>query len=331
VPIPELHTQRERGLAHTEVSMRFATTLSTAAVLAALAASEAAAHGYVGQRFFPATIATEDPFVADELSLPTVSVIPDPDREDEPLRRETDVSLEVDKRILPNLGIGIGETWTHRHRRGTGDVSGFGNLEVGAKYNFLANAPHELLLSVGLDAEVGGSGQASVGADPFSTISPGLLFGKGFGDLPETLGLLRPFAVTGTLGFAFPTEGKTRGEDGAFERNPNVFETGIALEYSVPYLQASVRDIGLRWPFNRLIPLVELGLETGLDRGEGGHTTGTVQPGILWTGTYFQLGAEAVIPLNRDSGRAVGAVVQLHFYLDDLFPRSVGKPLFGGR
>ncbi len=31
------------------------------------------AHGFAGQRFFPATIATEDPFVADELSLPTVS------------------------------------------------------------------------------------------------------------------------------------------------------------------------------------------------------------------------------------------------------------------
>ena len=43
------------------------------AVLAALVASDAAqAHGVVGSRFFPATIATDDPFAADELALPTI-------------------------------------------------------------------------------------------------------------------------------------------------------------------------------------------------------------------------------------------------------------------
>src|SRR5689334_10300576 len=36
-------------------------------------ASPAVAHGVVGQRFFPATLTTDDPFVADELSLPTVT------------------------------------------------------------------------------------------------------------------------------------------------------------------------------------------------------------------------------------------------------------------
>src|SRR5260370_30698169 len=29
------------------------------------------AHGFAGERFFPDTISTDDPFVADELSLPT--------------------------------------------------------------------------------------------------------------------------------------------------------------------------------------------------------------------------------------------------------------------
>jgi hypothetical protein len=46
----------------------------TLGVLAsALLASNAFAHGVAGKRFFPATLATDDPFVADELSLPTVS------------------------------------------------------------------------------------------------------------------------------------------------------------------------------------------------------------------------------------------------------------------
>ena len=44
--------------------------------LAGFAASfttDAFAHCFVGARFFPATLATDDPCVADEMSLPTVA------------------------------------------------------------------------------------------------------------------------------------------------------------------------------------------------------------------------------------------------------------------
>ena len=36
------------------------------------AAASAHAHGLAGKRFFPSTLTIDDPFVADELSLPTV-------------------------------------------------------------------------------------------------------------------------------------------------------------------------------------------------------------------------------------------------------------------
>jgi hypothetical protein len=45
-------------------------------VLTVLSASSALAHGTAGERFFPATILTDDPFVADEISLPQVTVNP---------------------------------------------------------------------------------------------------------------------------------------------------------------------------------------------------------------------------------------------------------------
>jgi len=41
-------------------------------------------------------------------------------------------------------------------------------------------------------------------------------------------------------------------------------------------LQEQVKDIGLRAPFNRLIPLIEFSFETALNRGEEGQTTGTM-------------------------------------------------------
>jgi hypothetical protein len=38
-----------------------------------------------------------------------------------------------------------------------------------------------------------------------------------------------------------------------------------------------------------------------------------------------------MIPVNSRTGSDVGFIVQLHFYLDDLFPHSLGRPLFGGK
>ena len=49
---------------------------AAAAVTLLSASSGALAHGMAGERFFPATILTDDPFVADEISLPQVSLQP---------------------------------------------------------------------------------------------------------------------------------------------------------------------------------------------------------------------------------------------------------------
>src|SRR5438105_4306650 len=159
-------------------------------------------------------------------------------------------------------------------------------------------------------------------------------------DFSEGLRFLKPLALTGLAGITIPTSASTRSVtidelSGArsvdVERHPDVMEWGFALEYSVIYLESQVQDMHLRAPFDRLIPLVEFALETPLNRGARGQTTGTVNPGIIWSGKYFQVGAEAVIPINSRTGNDVGFIAQLHFYLDDLFPHSIGRLLFGGR
>jgi len=47
----------------------FCRGLAVAAAAALLPAAEAGAHGFAGDRFFPATILTDDPFVASEMSI----------------------------------------------------------------------------------------------------------------------------------------------------------------------------------------------------------------------------------------------------------------------
>ena len=285
----------------------------------------AAGHGFAGARFFPATLSTEDPFVADELSLPTISTIETPEG------RETSLSIEIAKRITPNLGIELGEEFMELNPKHEHQAGGFGNLELGAKYQFFTNDEHEAILSVGTEVEIGGTGQQRVDADSFSTWTPGFFFGKGMGDLPENLSLLRPVALTGLLGVAFPSISSTHDIDGEIERHPNVLQYGFALEYSLIYLQKQVKDVGLSAPFDRLIPLVEFSFETPLNRGQGGETTCTINPGVIWSSKYVQLGVEAIVPINQRTGDSVGVIGQMHFYLDDLFPRSFGRPLFGYR
>jgi hypothetical protein len=298
------------------------------------ATSRAYGHGFAGARFFPATLSTDDPFVADELSLPTVSTIR---TLDDGGTRETDISVDVAKRITPQFGIEIGETFTALNPNEGRATNGFGNLELGGKYQVLKNGPHEAIVSFGLGVEIGGTGSSSIGADSFSTWRPGIFFGKGFGDLPDALGFLKPLAITGVAGIEIPTRASTQAvrlneATGAreIERHPNVVQWGFALEYSIIYLEEQVKDIGLRAPFDRLIPLVEFPLETPLDRGQGRQTTGTINPGLIWAGKYFQVGAEAMIPVNSRTGSNVGVIAQLHFFLDDLFPHSIGRPLLGG-
>jgi hypothetical protein len=83
------------------------------------------------------------------------------------------------------------------------------------------------------------------------------------------------------------------------------------------------------------IPLVEVSFATPVANigpsipGIPLHTTvGTVNPGILYASRYFQLGAELLIPINSASGKHVGARAILELFLDDIFPDTIGRPLF---
>jgi len=277
-------------------------------------AATAYGHGYLGDRFFPPTMTTDDPFAVDELALPTISFNQDSDV------RETDYSFEFDKEIFPHFAMGISDTYiAQRGRGGEPSTYGWDNLELTAKYELWRSEKHEATVSIGLEVEVGGTGSKSV-SDSFSTFSPTLYFGKGFGDLPDSLNALKPFAVTGTLAQSFPTESEAA----------NQFQWGFAVEYSLPYLHQHVKDIGLPEPFRNMIPLVEFALSTDENGESRGITTGTVNPGVLWETPHYQLGAEALIPLNSDSGQHVGVEIQLWIFIDDLAPQLFGHPLFGG-
>ena len=248
---------------------------------------------------------------------------------------------------LQNASPRISASRLHRHGRGfTRPVDqtspgrrGFQNLETTFKYRLFKSPEHEFVLSAGLEIEWGGSGAQSVDAERFTVYTPTIYFGKGFGDLPTSMNWARPFAITGQFGYAIPGVSKistatfdpdTGEADIDTEFNPRVFNWGLTLQYSMPYLKSAVVDLGLPDFLNRLIPIVEASLQTPVSNTatSGTVTTGTINPGIIYVGNKYQVAIEAMIPVNRQSGSNVGVIAQLHFFLDDIFPNSLGRPIF---
>jgi hypothetical protein len=322
------------------MSIRHARAGLSGLAIALVPLGQSLAHEIVGNRFFPATLGIDDPGVNDELAFPTVSSFK---TGDDPSFRQRDFSGEFSKRITEAFAVSVASTYSRLSAPGgpTGmGASGFQNVETTFKYRVFKDPAHEFVMSVGLSVEWGGTGTASVGADPFNTYTPTIYFGKGLGDLPDTLSWIRPVAITGQVGYAIPgrTSTTTFGIDPDSgdptmdtEFHPRVLNWGATIQYSMPYLKSAVVDLGLPDFINHLIPLVEANLQTPVANTltSGTQTTGTINPGVIWVGNTFQFGIEALIPINRQSGTNVGVIAQLHFFLDDIDPNGIGKPIFG--
>jgi len=303
--------------------MRFSALAAAFAAPSFLAPSPVHAHGFAGERFFPATLLTDDPFVADEMSAPTLTL--DPKAADG--SQTFGLDFDLSKRLTPDTGITLSQGWQHLKVPGMPEVTGLRGFSTELDWQFFTNGPHEATAMVGLHSSWAHTGRVqALGADDFTTLSPLLDFGKGFGDLPDSLPWLRPIAVTGNLSLDVPTKTESAGN-----LHPNNFNYGFAFEYSLEYLQHHVKDVGLAPPFDHMVPLVEVSFSTALNRDQAGQTIGTIQPGVIWSRQYVQIGAEAIIPATRQTGHGYGGLVQLHFYLDDIFPNSFGVPLFGGK
>ena len=140
---------------------RCARTFAFGLLMTLLLFSYASAHCYVGARFFPATLATDDPCVADEMSLPTVAWSKTGDI---PAGTEVDISVEISKRITEDFGVSIGDTWSQIRQPGNPTLAGFGNLETTFQYQLMKDAAHEFAMLVGLGVGMGRHRQHRRGA-----------------------------------------------------------------------------------------------------------------------------------------------------------------------
>ncbi len=166
----------------------------------------------------------------------------------------------------------------------------------------------------------------------------GIFFGKGFGDLPDSLAWLRPFGITGAVTLEHPMTGNSInfGVDPLtgqlapmLTRNVDILHWGFAVEFSTLYLtnRFTPGKLPKKEPLNQLVPLVEF----SFDSPRGQKTVATMNPGLAYVAESWQVAAEAIVPLNSEAGRSIGGRAQLLLFLQDLIPSVFGKPLLSDR
>jgi hypothetical protein len=313
-----------------KVSIRQAVT----GLVLVMSAQAAGAHGIAGNRFFVGTLTFDDPSVADEAIVPHFSTLNQPVEGGNATANRFDWAFT--RLLTPVLQVQIDSGWIHRNWP-TARTSGFATTDVGIKSEIYRNNQHEMLISTGILWGIGHSGAQAVGADEPNSILPGVFFGKGFGDLPDGLAWLRPFAITGAfvdelpfgatttaLGFGAPS-GRAQS---VLVPTVETLHWGVSLQYSTYYLTS--RFTGgppKEEPLNQLLPLVEFSFDT--PRGQ--NTAATMNPGLAYVAVAWQLAAEVIVPLNREGGNSTGFRAQLLFFLDDLIPKLFDKPLLSDK
>lgn len=280
-----------------------------------VACSEASAT-YIGDRFFPSTLATAVPTPADFVDIPHVVLLPEIGD-----TREVDFPVTYSKLITKDWSVLFTDTFRVIDPANTNTRTGFDNLVIGTQYQLYTNPEHQFVFTVGGTAALGGTGSSDI-APSFSTLTPTIYIGKGFGDLPDSW--LQPVNLTANLGVALPTDSTTM-IGGTTATDPDILLWSFALEYTL--LTNNQTSDGRRFPTG-WVPLVELALSAPVDGPNAGETTGTINPGVIWVGEAFQFGLEAIVPINERSGDDIGMRAQIHFYLGNLFPNTIGKPIF---
>ncbi len=302
--------------------------LAACAALSAIA-FQAQAHTIVGDRVFPATLTIDDPGVNDELALPSFAYMQSANPDGSLGSYNYSLGWFYGKTITADLAAAVFQNYNWQTNP---SAHGWSNITTELKYTPWQDAKSEAIVSVAVDynwANTGSPQSASLPSAPFSTLTFLVYGGKGFGQAQADW--VRPLALTGEFGVNFPMTATNA--NGSL--NPTSLYYGMTLQYSLLYMNSYVQETPEL--FRRLIPAFEAQFNTPVSNlapnAPGSFptnvTTGVVGPSLYYIGRYFEVGVMAQAPINKESGAHLGVLAIVDFFLDDIAPDTLGKPLFG--
>jgi hypothetical protein len=285
-----------------------------AAMFCCVTGAQAFAHGIVGQRSFI------EPFITEDANPKNEFVIARPEWDESRDARSLGLGFGLEKKLSDRFSITLDSEWDSISPRDPDEpqATGFNNLGITLKDAFYLSPPHEFIVSGALEATAP-TGTTDVDAERDRSFNPFLLYGKGFGDLPRSVQYLRPFAVQGDVGCEVSID---------HDRSTTVAHN-IVLEYSIPYLQSFVRDVGLGWPLNDFVPVTEFNFEHGVNGEERGKSRIFATPGLVYMDRYVELGMAGRFPLNDRAHQDLdwGLIWIVDLFLDDIFLATQWQPL----
>jgi hypothetical protein len=285
-------------------------------------ASPLFAHAVCGSRVYPVTLTLDDPGVADEVTVPQLVYTRGAADGGPGPSHDTDLQFEYDKRLTDDFGFAFNDDYTVNQQNNAKTQTGWGDLVVTAKWAKCVDPDTDFQLGFGVIREFGRTGTSHIGADQYGNTEPTIYIGKGLDEIPVPM--LQPLQFTGELSYALADkEYKAYGNNGY----PNAWAGSFSIQYSIPYLQNQIKDFGLPEPFAHLIPLAEFDWTSPAASPGTVSESWTVAPGVIYLRSWYQLGLEALVPLNKAAGTNVGFIVQFHVFLDDLYPHGIGAPL----
>jgi hypothetical protein len=228
-------------------------------------------------------------------------------------------SLYLEKTISPTSSLSLFVGYQRLEQEGEDEaLSGFSNLGLAYKQVLLALRPNEFVLTISPSLEL------PVGDSKVSETHPraggDVLFQKGFGDLPDSLGMLQPFGIEGDAGW----ESKVTGA------RDDLLNADLELEYSLGYLDANVASNSVPTLMRNLTPNLDFDYAQYLSaHSNSSEPDFELTPAIAWLNDTFEVNLGAQIPLNRASqgtGR-VAFVWVLGVSYDQLVP-ALGWNLF---
>ena len=282
---------------------------------AALAAGDApTAADSAGGRDFPEGITIDEPGIDDVMMLPQIVTLDHGADDGDPAFNETDVNFAFEKRLTDQVGFTIGDGYTSFTAPHTKATTGWQNVTLNLKYNFLEDDAHEWVASAAVTRVFGASGASAIGAGPHGSTTPAFDIGKGMGDASDRW--FRPFAVTLNLDETFP--------DAPSRQTPYLSTIGGSLQYDLAYLEPEGDEVGRAHLLGRFTPIVEAVYTGATSLADGVASVGTASPGLVYKTDAIQVAAVALVPLTKATGRHVGGILQLNIF----FSGRMGEPVF---
>jgi len=198
-------------------------------------------------------------------------------------------------------------------------ASGFSNLGVAYKRVIVSIPRHEFVFTISPSLELP-VGDRSIGSESHPRAGGDLLFQKGFGDLPDSLSILRPAGIEGDAGW----ESKVTGA------RDDLLSADLELEYSLAYLDTNIAGGSIPYALRDLTPHLDFDYAQYLSAHRNSSQPDfELTPAIAWMNSIFEVNLGVQVGVNRASQGtgAVAFVWLLGVSYDQLVP-ALGWNLF---